>query len=363
MIYGYFRISTKKKRYLYSLELGCDACIITRDIWRVLQNGDTLIVDDIFELIHQIEELPSLLLRFYHRKIELRSIRQPWLSMKQTTPVYLINDVITGMNRLQRYQPTKQIHYKLQRINQAKYTHVSRNFRYYFRLNRLHKAHNPYGIVPPILAESELTVCLDESGSLGFDQNRYFVLGGFVTNRLHTAIHRYSQLETKQKRLRHHKRELKSIHLDKKTREQFMTKLLSDEMITPVCIIVDKESPTFQVGKKREYYNFLVKTLLQKLCECRLILPHAMVNIRIDQQSFPLGSTNSLVEYVNAELRYDEKEHCAFQEISVEYLDSQKQTEIRIADFIVGVVRSNIEHDSRSISHQRLNQRLLKYYV
>ncbi|MGL5915963.1 MAG: hypothetical protein ACRCZG_06850, partial [Culicoidibacterales bacterium] len=91
--------------------------------------------------------------------------------------------------------------------------------------------------------------------------------------------------------------------------------------------------------------------------------PHAHINLRIDQQSLPIESVNSLVEYLNAELRYDEKERCNIQQISVEYLDSAKHIDIRIADLIVGVVRVNAEHEQREIHSPRLNHRLIHFYL
>lgn len=365
MIYGYFRTHTQQQALALSFESNCDVCLITSQFWRLLQADDVLVIEDIFQLIKNPEELPNLLLAFYHQRIEFRCLNQPWLNLKQTTPVYLINDVITGINRLQRYRPNTRKHFHIDRSSQVKKTHVKPNFHYYFELERLNPNHNHYAVLPPILAEATLTICLDESGSLGFDQNRYFVLGGVVTYRLHTAIQRYAKLEEREKVHNRHGRnqELKSTHLSKHTREKFMDTLLADELLTPICVVVDKQNPEFQLGKKREYYNFLVKTLIQKACTYRLVPPHAHINLRIDQQSLPIESVNSLVEYLNSELRYDEKEQCSIDEITVDYLDSAKHADIRIADFIVGVVRANIEHEHREIKNSRLNQRLIRYYL
>lgn len=365
MIYGYFKTTNQERRIQMSLETGCESCLVTKQIWRVLLSYDTLICEDIFQLIQFTEEIPGLLLKFYHQKIDFRCLNQPWLSVKQTTPIYLINDVITGVNRLKRYKPRKKRQYRLIRESQVKHTHLQPNFHYEFALERLTPHHNPYAILPPILAENEITICLDESGSLGFDQSRYFVLGGFITNRLHTAMQRYSKLEVKEKHNQRHgrKQELKSTHMNKNVRTRFIETLLQDNVLTPICIIVDKADQNFNVGKKREYYNFLVKNIIQKLCEYRLIEPHSHIDLRIDEQSLPLESVNSLVEYLNAELRYDEKEHCQIQQIMVEYLDSAKNVDIRIADLIVGVVRANVEKEQRQVKSVRLNQRLILYYL
>ncbi|MGL4952295.1 MAG: DUF3800 domain-containing protein [Culicoidibacterales bacterium] len=365
MIYGYFQSKHQHKRLTMSLENNCDACLLTTQIWRILQAGDTVVCEDIFQLIHQIEEIPSLLLQFYHQKIDFFCLNQSWLTVKQTTPIYLINDIITGVNRLNHYRPQKKRQYRLVRKSIVKHTQVHANFHYQFILERLTPTYNRYAMMAPVLAENEITICLDESGSLGIDQNRFFVLGGFITNRLHRIINRYSKLEEQEKFTKRHKRqqELKSTHLAKNVRYRFIETLLRDDLITPVCLLVDKADPKFNVAKKREYYNFLVKTLIQKICECQMIEPHAHINLRIDQQSLPIESVNSLVEYLNAELRYDEKERCNIQQISVEYLDSAKHIDIRIADLIVGVVRVNAEHEQREIHSPRLNHRLIHFYL
>ncbi|MGL5383116.1 MAG: DUF3800 domain-containing protein [Culicoidibacterales bacterium] len=365
MIYGYFQSKNDQQRLVMSLENNCDACLVTTQIWRILQSGDTLICEDVFQLIRQTEEIPALLLKCYHEQIELHCLNEPWLTIKQTTPVYLVNDIVTGMNRLNRFKRQKKRQYRLVRQSVVKRTRIKNNFHYQFLLERLTPKHNQYAIMPPVLAENEITICLDESGSLGIDLNQYFVLGGFVTNRLHRVISRYSKLEEQEKHVKRHNRhqELKSTHLSKNLRYRFIETMLQDDLVTPICLVVDKLDPEFHVGKKREYYNFLVKTIIQKACECLLIEPHAHINLRIDQQSLPLESVNSLVEYLNAELRYDEKEHCHVESITVDYLDSAKHVDIRFADLIVGIVRVNVEHEQREIHSPRLNHRLISYYL
>ncbi len=168
---------------------------------------------------------------------------------------------------------------------------------------------------------------LDESGAFHLKNDKYFIIGGYITKHLHKirSIHK----KTEQILNLHNDDELKACNLSPYYKSLFINNLLSDKDVKVVAIVVDKESLKKREIEENIIYNLLIKYMLEFLIKYHGYLFNNIITLYLDNRSIKIKYKNQLETYLYLEL--SEKYN---KEFVVDYKDSKHYREIQMADYI-----------------------------
>lgn len=189
------------------------------------------------------------------------------------------------------------------------------------------------------MKDDNVYIILDESGEFTKATEKYFIIGGYITNKIFQirSVHRRIEKEVKlaKKIPLKEKHELKSSNLNYKQQAKFINALLDIPDVYPVAIIVNKETLSKideQNYKSSVSFNYFTSQLLKYLLKCEIAILNSTQNIhlRIDNRNVSTKLKHQLATYLrnHSELKpYNKK-------FIVKYFDSSKFNEIQMADII-----------------------------
>ena len=107
-------------------------------------------------------------------------------------------------------------------------------------------------------------------------------------------------------------------------------KMSKNNFYIPVFIVIDKHNLEKPIENVNILYNYFIKLLVIRLATLNLINDQANLIIKLDNKTIKVGSINTLEEYLQGEFYFDSKINLN----KVYYIDSAKNFEIQLADFI-----------------------------
>lgn len=179
-------------------------------------------------------------------------------------------------------------------------------------------------------------IVLDESGAMHLKNERYFIIGGFITKELHrvTSIHKRIEKEIKMKNEipLHTKIELKSSKIKFYEQVYFLNALYEIKGVIPVAIIIDKDNLTKLEASENVAYNFFVKNLIKYLFKCHLnVLNTKDIELRVDNRNTSVKTLKDLETFL--EWEFNQKDV----HITVRYLDSKDNRDVQMADYVANL--------------------------
>lgn len=194
----------------------------------------------------------------------------------------------------------------------------------------------------------ELYIFLDESGNMHQNSSdRFFVIGGVVTENPILLHKKYKKINLQLKHLREFSmtKELKASHMKREDKIFLFDNIQKKEPTMKfIGIVVDKEKLYRKVTQVNLFYNYLIKILMLSLAQKNIINKDtAKIHIHLDNRSIKAGSQNSLEDYINIEFNYHLfiNEHTRFY---VSYLDSCKDFNIQLADLVCNSIWSRYNY-------------------
>lgn len=192
------------------------------------------------------------------------------------------------------------------------------------------------------MKDDKVYIILDESGEFTKKHEQYFVIGGYVTNKIYQvrSTHRNIEKEIKisKKIPLKNRHELKASNLNFKQQARFINALLDIPDVFPVAIVINKKQllkMNKQKYKNSVSFNYLVGQLLKYLFNCKIpILDNTKeIHFRIDNRNIATELKYELTAYLrnNEELKpYNKK-------FTVKYLDSLRFNEVQMADMVANM--------------------------
>ncbi len=179
-------------------------------------------------------------------------------------------------------------------------------------------------------------IVLDESGAMHLKNERYFIIGGFVTQELHKVTSAHKRVEAVVKRIKNiplnNRVELKSSKISFSQQLMFINELLSIKGVIPIVIIVDKDNLTRFTASENMAYNFFVKNMLNYLFKCPIkLLKNKDIELRVDNRSTSVKARKDLETFLTWEF---EKKKL---DLKVHYLNSKYNRDIQMADYIANM--------------------------
>lgn len=168
-----------------------------------------------------------------------------------------------------------------------------------------------------------LYVVLDESGAMHLKDERYFVIGGFVTTNLKEIIFTHRRIEKKM--FENRKKEIKSNTMSINKHSKLLEHILDKNIIIPTYIVVDKKNLYGLNVSENVAYNFFVKTLLKRINSVGITLKdYDQICLRLDSRSCAVKERKQLDDYLKIEFYANN--------LTVNYYNSEMYREIRVAD-------------------------------
>ena len=197
-------------------------------------------------------------------------------------------------------------------------------------------------------------IVLDESGAMHLKNERYFVIGGFITKELHKVISSHKKTEKVVKHIKNipidKKVELKSYRITDRQQALFLNELYSLESVVPIAIIIDKENLKKFNASENVAYNFFVKTLLNYLFKCNIsIMQTDHIELRLDNRNVSVKTLKDLETFLQWEFDFMNLD------VEVKYLDSKDNRDIQMADYIANLVWKKYNLPNENIS-KRITQ-------
>lgn len=192
-------------------------------------------------------------------------------------------------------------------------------------------------------------IVLDESGAMHLKKERFFVIGGFITNDLHQVISSHKRIE-KEVKLRKNipldlKVELKSSKINVNQQALFLNELASIKGVVPISIIVDKENLTKLKATENLAYNFFVKTLLNYLFNSKIeLLNNKNIELRVDNRNVSVKQLKDLETFLQWEFNIKNLN------FEVKYLNSKNNRDVQMADYVANLMwkKYNVENEKLS---------------
>ena len=184
---------------------------------------------------------------------------------------------------------------------------------------------------------NNLYLILDESGNLHKNsKDRYFIIGGYLTNNALKARQLFKK-ELSTYKINNNLNNMVEVkgsmikNYDKRTILLSMSnKMSKNNFYIPVFIVIDKHNLEKPIENVNILYNYFIKLLVIRLATLNLINDQANLIIKLDNKTIKVGSINTLEEYLQGEFYFDSKINLN----KVYYIDSAKNFEIQLADFI-----------------------------
>ena len=180
-------------------------------------------------------------------------------------------------------------------------------------------------------------IVLDESGAMHLKDERFFVIGGFITRELHKVISSHKKIEEIIKVRKNipikQKVELKSSKINNSQQALFLNELYSLPEVTIVSIVVDKYNLSKFDASENVAYNFFVKTLLKYLFKCNIpILQTNELELRVDNRNTAVKQLKDLETFLQWEFELMDLN------FKVKYLDSKDNRDIQMADYVANLL-------------------------
>ena len=179
-------------------------------------------------------------------------------------------------------------------------------------------------------------IVLDESGAMHLKNERFFVIGGFITKDLHKikSCHKKAERIVKlRKNISINECvELKSSKINDNQQAIFLNALYDIDGIIPVVIIVDKYNLKKFKASENIAYNFFVKTLLNYLFNSNI--DELFVNeieLRVDNRNIRVKELKDLETFLQMEFDLLELN------FTVKYLNSKYNRDVQMADYIANL--------------------------
>jgi len=166
---------------------------------------------------------------------------------------------------------------------------------------------------------------------------RYFVIGGFITNDLHKVTSSHKKIE-KIVKLRKNIQikeniELKSSKINVSQQALFINELYSLDNVIPIAVIVDKHNLSKLGASENVAYNFFVKTLLNYLFNCGIsMLKTNKIELRLDNRNTSVKALKDLETFLDWEFNNMNID------FNVKYLDSKDNRDVQMADYVANMV-------------------------
>lgn len=182
---------------------------------------------------------------------------------------------------------------------------------------------------------------LDESGAMHLKNERYFIIGGYLTTNINKVKSCHKKIEKEVLTIKkigfHNHRELKSSNITPKQQATFINDLLKINEVIGVSITIDKYQLDNFKASENLAYNYFVKNLINYLLNCNIPILNEAYNIvlLLDNRSTAVKNANDLETFLNLEFVYSLSYEKNF---IVKYLDSKKNREIQMADYIANAL-------------------------
>ncbi|MCP4482616.1 MAG: DUF3800 domain-containing protein [bacterium] len=199
----------------------------------------------------------------------------------------------------------------------------------------------------------ELSIFLDESGNMHQNSpDRFFVIGGVITEKLLLLYKKYKKANLHLKRMRNFSlgKELKASHM-KRDDKIFLLNEIQKQLpnMRFLAIVVDKEKLYRKITRVNLFYNYLIKILLLSLAQKNIINNHTLkIGLLLDNRSIKVASKNSLEDYINIEFNYHlfVKDHMYFY---ADYLESSSNFNIQLADLVCNTIWSKYNYSKSAL--------------
>lgn len=194
-------------------------------------------------------------------------------------------------------------------------------------------------------------IVLDESGAMHLKKERFFVIGGFITNDLHKVKSTHKRIERIVK-LRKNipidtKVELKSSRLNVNQQALFLNELAKIDEVIPISIIVDKDNLNKLKATENLAYNFFVKTLLNYLFNSNINLLNTYdIELRVDNRNVSVKQLKDLETFLEWEFNIKNLN------FSVKYLNSKNNRDVQMADYV-----ANLMWKKYNVSNEKLSKK------
>lgn len=183
--------------------------------------------------------------------------------------------------------------------------------------------------------KENIYLVIDESGNLHKNsKNRYFVIGGYLTNDSikGRSLFKKQMKEYKKTRGLNLSEEVKGSSMSYADKVNFLEpiaeKYRRSHIFEPSLILVDKNQLDKPVEKVNILYNYFIKLLIMRLAQKGKLKDKNLI-IKADARSIKVESLNSLEEYLQSEFYFSNTNVS-----KVMYLESHKREEIQLADLI-----------------------------
>lgn len=194
-------------------------------------------------------------------------------------------------------------------------------------------------------------IVLDESGAMHLKKERFFVIGGFITNDLHKVKSAHKRIE-KIVKLRKNipidsNIELKSSKINVNQQALFLNELAKIKEVIPISIVVDKENLNKLKATENLAYNFFVKTLLNYLFSSKIsMLNTEDIELRVDNRNVSVKQLKDLETFLEWEFNIKDLN------FSVKYLNSKYNREVQMADYV-----ANLMWKKYNVSNEKLSKK------
>ncbi len=183
--------------------------------------------------------------------------------------------------------------------------------------------------------DDTIYICIDESGNLHKNSsNRFFVIGGFITNNSlkGRSIFKNEILKYKISEGILPKDEVKGSTVPNSKKkiimENIKTNYQKSNIFEECLIVVDKKNLKKEIEEVNILYNYFLNVLIKRL-NSKGKLTNKKIVIKLDNRTIKVGSVNGLYEYLKGEYFFSDVNIS-----EVIYEDSKHREEIQLADFI-----------------------------
>ncbi|QVK20133.1 DUF3800 domain-containing protein [Mycoplasmatota bacterium] len=195
---------------------------------------------------------------------------------------------------------------------------------------------------------------LDESGTFSNKKQRYYIIGGYLTNDLNKvkSIHRKKEAIIKRRKKIPLKAnvEFKAHRLLPNDQAMFINAITEESNIHPVAIIVDKNSIQNEISENGAYFIYL-KLLIKKVIN-QFNLKDCNLEILLDNRTFNEKHKNEFL--LETKYFYDGR-------LSLEFLESHHKREIQVADYIANFLYVKYNKDEQKYKTRIKN--LDKFFI
>jgi len=212
---------------------------------------------------------------------------------------------------------------------------------------------------------SQLFLVIDESGHLHPNSpGRYFVIGGYLTEKPSKINKKYKNAVNKLKRIKglDVKSELKGSEITHKDKRFLLSEINKiDDVIYVFSIIDKKHVKKEKIEHINLFYNYSVGLLIECLVNRGMIDKNIKnLKIKADNRTIKHGSINGLADYVNTKLIIEKSIPNIFK-TSCEYLESHENIGIQVADLLCNVLWAKFNYPDSDGSSKKLEDNEVFY--